>query len=126
MLHENQSLLIGSACKYKREKGSRGRGKGSAAVTQELILPGELQQSYKDSTRPPPCSTQDEATEGCSAVWGRSNKLLPQSGPAEAFYSVYQAPTNVASVSCCCFGWKEFILCLLWQTSHHKDFSFFY
>lgn len=58
-------------------------------VTQALIMPGELQQSHKDCTRPPPCSNQDIATEGCSAVWGRSNKLLPQSGPAEAFHSAY-------------------------------------
>lgn len=57
--------------------------------TQALIVPGDLQHSYKDSTRPPPCSTQDEVTEGCSAVWDHSNKLLPQSGPAEASYTVY-------------------------------------
>lgn len=43
-------------------------------------MPGDLQHSYKDSTRPPPCSTQDGATEGSSAVWKQSNKLLLQSG----------------------------------------------
>ncbi|KAK5858388.1 hypothetical protein PBY51_002532 [Eleginops maclovinus] len=83
------------------------------AVTQALIVPGDLRHRYKDSTRPPPCSTPDGATEGCSAVWDHSNKLLPQSGPAEASYTVYWAPIKAASVSCCCWvlGRNKFCLC---------------
>lgn len=57
----------------------RGWG-GWWAVTQALMMPRDLQHSYKDSTRPPPCSEQDGATEGCSAVWNQSNKLLLRSG----------------------------------------------
>ncbi len=67
----------------------KARERQHGVVTQAMKLPGDLQHRYKDSTRPPPCSTQDGATEGCSAVWDHSNKLLPQSGPAEASYTVY-------------------------------------
>ncbi|KAK5887414.1 hypothetical protein CesoFtcFv8_016018 [Champsocephalus esox] len=49
-----------------------------------LMVPGDLQHRYKDSTRPPTLQHPAGATEGCSAVWDPSNKLLPQSGLAEA------------------------------------------
>lgn len=57
-----------------------GAAAGGGAVTQTLTTPGDLQHSYKDSTRPPPRSTQDGATEGSSAAWKPSHKLLLQSG----------------------------------------------
>lgn len=79
LLHWNSSLLIVYECKYKRGVGSRG-----LSLRHSYCL--GTYSRYKDSTRPPPYSTQDEATEGCSAVWDHSNKLLPQSGPDEAFF----------------------------------------
>lgn len=112
LLHWNSNLLIAYECKYKRGVGSRG-----LSLRHSYCL--GTYSSYKDSTRPPPYSTQDEATEGCSAVWDHSNKLLPQSGPDEAFFfllfllCLLGAYIKVASVSCCwVLGWNEFFLCL--------------
>lgn len=98
-LNDLQKLRTGQEWAERINRGThanvrRGGTAGGGAVTQALVTPAGLQHGSKDRTRPPPCSTQDGATEGCSAVWNQPNKLLLQPGREISQRSQNKAPTH--------------------------------
>lgn len=77
----------------KRQQGEETGGTCHSGTDNAWGATAKSQGLHPSSTLQQP----GRATEGCSAVWGRSNKLLPQSGLAEAFHSAYRRPQRAAA-----------------------------